>query len=259
MHGLDLLCAHSLAELNAEVNHLASCLVLLLDNANESGMVTEHLVLDRVVNLACHCEGRPAYFFASCELEEAEALLNLVKMGGLVLHLDRFAGDWVLLACELESKRVEVSTIDDLAPSQKLVAENFANIFRVVCKLQLATLKARLRRTGKCSHNQSIQVFNIVTNKTAASTTILRHRPDHVNVTAVTDAEGVHSDIVFLGVCFFDDDISVFDLAIGEHKDPSLFLIRGQLVNRIRERRKDVRAAHVCLHLVDVPERLLLG
>lgn len=259
MHGLDLLCAHSLAELNAEVNHLASCLVLLLDNANESGMVTEHLVLDRVVNLACHCEGRPANFFASCELEEAEALLDLVKMGGLVLHLDRLAGDWVLLACELESKRVEVSTTDDLAPSQKLVAENFANIFRVVCKLQLATLKARLRRTGKCSYNQSIQVFNIVANKTAASTTILCHRLDHVNVTAVTDAEGVHSDIVFLGVCFFDDDISVFDLPIGEHKDPSLFLIRGQLVNRVRERRKDVRAAHIRLHLFDVPECLLLG
>jgi hypothetical protein len=81
---------------------------------------------------------------------------------------------------------------------------------------------------SQCRNNEAFQVSIVVFNKTAAAASVLGNFLDHVDVTVISKAESVHSDVVSTSqtllnaLIFFD--LGVF-LTVCQHEDSGLRLV----------------------------------
>jgi hypothetical protein len=80
----------------------------------------------------------------------------------------------------------------------------------------------------QCRNNGAFQVSIVVSNNTAAAASVLRSFLDHVNVTVISKAESVHSDIVSTSQTLLNDLIFfvlVVFLTVCQHEDSGLRLV----------------------------------
>jgi hypothetical protein len=80
----------------------------------------------------------------------------------------------------------------------------------------------------QCQNNGAFQVSIVVSNNTAAAASVLGSFLDHVNVTVISKAESVHSDVVSTSQTLLNDLIFfvlVVFLTVCQHEDSGLRLV----------------------------------
>ena len=80
----------------------------------------------------------------------------------------------------------------------------------------------------QCGNNEGFQFSFVVSNNTAAAASVLGRFLDHVNVTVISKAESVHSDVVSTSQTLLNDLIFFFlgvFLTVCQHEDSGLRLV----------------------------------